>query len=255
MFSGRISDQPPKSQSRLNVGMDEIEMDNTSATLGLEHLQLKDRVYQHLRRAIISGEYETGAALREADISASLGVSKTPVREAFVRLQGDRFVELIPYRGAVVTGYSRRDLREVYEVREIVQGRCAARAASSGDDELRSALRQNVRDAREAISISTRQIEDVVAVFEAFDRLIYSQAGNGWINDIVADIEGHQRRIGRPTVDIPGRIERSAGEHERICEAIMMRDVAAAERLMRVHVNSVMNDQLATFDENGTEKP
>lgn len=210
-----------------------------------QHLQLKDRVYEYLRRAIINGDYEIGSALREIDISTALRVSKTPVREAFVRLQKDRFVELIPYRGAIVAGYTRRDLREVYEVRELVEGRCAARAASSGDDELAEALRRNVRDTQNAVE--NDQIDDVISLFENFDRLIYSQSDNKWINDIIHDLEGHQRRIGRLTVDIPGRIAHSLAEHEKIATAIIRQDAPAAEQFMRAHVISVMSDQLESF--------
>lgn len=232
-----------------------MPVNNASATLGHEHLQLKDRVYQYLRKAIIDGDFEIGTALRELDLSSLLGVSKTPVREAFVRLQSERFVELIPYRGAVVAGYSRQDLREIYEVRELVEGRCAARAALSDDDELRRALQHNVRETRKAVKTAKSgksgdvisKDADVITLFEDFDRLLYAQSNNKWITDIIADLEGHQRRVGRPTAAIPGRIQRSAKEHEQICDAIVRRDPTAAETLMRSHVLSVMNDQLESF--------
>lgn len=210
-----------------------------------QHLQLKDRVYEYLRRAIVDGDLEIGQALREVDVSTSLGVSKTPVREAFVRLQKDRLVELIPYRGAVVAGYSRRDLREFYEVRELVEGRCAARAALCDDEDLRAELVRNVAESRAAVAEG--RLAGVIALFEGFDRLIYTQSDNKWVNDIIHDVEGHQRRIGRLTVRIPGRVEQSLTEHEGICAAVAERDAEAAERLMRAHVLSVMNDQLEAF--------
>ncbi len=210
-----------------------------------QHLQLKDRVYEYLRRGIVNGDFEVGAALREVDISTALNVSKTPVREAFVRLQKDRFVELIPYRGAIVAGYTRRDLREVYEVRELVEGRCAARAAESRNDELCAALKRNVQETRRAIDEG--QLDRVIDLFEHFDRLVYSQCDSKWMNDIINDLEGHQRRIGRLTVDIPGRLEHSLEEHELICTAIVRQDSASAEQHMRIHVRSVMSDQLENF--------
>ena len=193
----------------------------------LNHMQLKDLVYEHLRRSIIEGEYEVGAALREVDISTSLGVSKTPVREALVRLQSDRFVELIPYRGAVVTGYSRRDVREMYEVREIVEGRCAARMAEADDDGARDELQNNLKDTWDAVS--------------------RGDAENRWFADLIDDLEGHQRRIGRPTVEIPGRIETSTRQHQAICDAILARDAETAEAAMREHVRSVLADRLGNF--------
>jgi DNA-binding GntR family transcriptional regulator len=211
----------------------------------LNHMQLKDLVYEHLRRSIIEGEYEVGAALREVDISTSLGVSKTPVREALVRLQSDRFVELIPYRGAVVTGYSRRDVREMYEVREIVEGRCAARMAEADDDGARDELQNNLKDTWDAVSRG--DVDAVIDLFEKFDGLIYAHAENRWFADLIDDLEGHQRRIGRPTVEIPGRIETSTRQHQAICDAILARDAETAEAAMREHVRSVLADRLGNF--------
>ena len=93
------------------------------------HRQLKDTVYLQLRDDIVSGALPPGAVLREAELATRFGVSKTPLRDALVRLQKDRFVEIPPYRSAVVVGYSRDDLREIYELRELLEGACARQAA------------------------------------------------------------------------------------------------------------------------------
>ena len=102
----------------------------TSAPVdGVEHRQLKDSVFLKLRQEIVSAKLPPGYLLREAELAARFGVSKTPLREAFVRLEKDGFVEIAPYRSAVVGGYSRQDLREIYEVRELLEGLCAREAA------------------------------------------------------------------------------------------------------------------------------
>src|ERR1700683_5465287 len=101
-------------------------------TQGLDHglhRQLKDAVYLQLRDDIISGALPAGAVLREVELVARFGVSKTPLRDALVRLQKDGFVDIPPYRSAVVTGYSDTDLREIYELRELLEGACARQAA------------------------------------------------------------------------------------------------------------------------------
>src|ERR1700683_75049 len=101
-------------------------------TQGLDHglhRQLKDAVYLQLRDDIISGALPAGAVLRGVELVARFGVSKTPLRDALVRLQKDGFVDIPPYRSAVVTGYSETDLREIYELRELLEGACARQAA------------------------------------------------------------------------------------------------------------------------------
>jgi len=116
----------------------------TSAPLdGVEHRQLKDSVYLKLRQEIVSARLPPGYLLREAELAARFGVSKTPLREAFVRLEKDGFVEIAPYRSAVVAGYSRQDLREIYEVRELLEGLCAREAALNIATEL--AVRQHIK--------------------------------------------------------------------------------------------------------------
>jgi DNA-binding GntR family transcriptional regulator len=75
-----------------------------------ERSQLKDQVYQELKQAIVDLRLEPGQPLREATLSAQLGVSKTPVREALVRLQEEGLVTIEPYRGATVSGYAHDDL-------------------------------------------------------------------------------------------------------------------------------------------------
>jgi len=94
------------------------------------HRQLKDTVYVQLRDDIVNGVLPPGTVLREAELAARFGVSKTPLRDALVRLQKDGFVEIPPYRSAVVVGYSRTDLREIYELRELLEGACARQACS-----------------------------------------------------------------------------------------------------------------------------
>lgn len=212
---------------------------------GLEHRQLKDRVYEHLRQQIIAVELRPGTALREVEIATSLGVSKTPVREAFVRLQKDRLVTLIPYRGAVVAGYSRADLCELYELRELLQGACARTAAHSISAADLTALTRNIRATHEAWE--RREHATVVELFDEFDAIMYRQSSNRWILDLIENLAGHLRRVGKLTVLIPGRLEASVIQHTQIHDAIVARDPVESERLMRSHIMSVMADQLAEF--------
>lgn len=212
-----------------------------------EHLQLKDRVYHHLRAGIVDGSYVVGAALREVDVASRLGVSKTPVREAFVRLEKDRLVELIPYRGAVVAGYSAEDLQEISQVRQLIEGACAKSAAQYSTEADDAEMEANI--AESVTALAAGDVATVVELFDTFDQLIYRHSHNKWIDDLIENLEGHQRRIGRLTVEIPGRMAKSLAQHQQIHDAIKSRDGAKAERQMRAHVASVMSDQLKSFTE------
>ncbi|MDQ6523119.1 GntR family transcriptional regulator [Nocardioides sp. LHD-245] len=208
-------------------------------------MQLKDRVYHHLRDGIIDGTYDVGAALREVEIASRLGVSKTPVREAFVRLEKDRLVELIPYRGAVVAGYTAADLEEISQVRQLVEGACARSAARHATEQDVAEIERNVEQSREALGKG--RVDRVAQLLDAFDQLMYRHSRNKWLDELVENLEGHQRRIGRLTVDIPGRLEKSVDQHQRILDAIRNRDERRAERAMQSHIASVMDDRLKAF--------
>jgi DNA-binding GntR family transcriptional regulator len=213
------------------------------------HRQLKDAVYLQLRGEIISGALPAGAVLREAELVTRFGVSKTPLRDALVRLQKDGFVDIPPYRSAVVTGYSATDLREIYELRELLQGACARQAALHISDEALTELAGIVAASAACVSggqaIAGRE-EELAGLIQQFDLLLYAQSRNSRIDEMVGNIRGHVQRIGRLTTGIPGRLAKSVSEHQGIYEAIAGRDGTAAETLMREHIRSVMADQLAS---------
>jgi DNA-binding GntR family transcriptional regulator len=219
-----------------------------TSTVGdaVEHRQLKDSVYLKLREEIVAASLPPGYVLREAELAARFKVSKTPLREAFVRLEKDGFVQIAPYRSAVVSGYSRQDLREIYEVRELLEGLCAREAAVNIATEDLAALNRVVRDSGEAIT--SGDTERLTGLLDEFDTILYAQSKNSRITAMLNNIRDHVTRIGRLTVAIPGRLDSSVREHQAIYEAIVSRDGPRAETLMRQHILSVMADQLASLD-------
>jgi DNA-binding GntR family transcriptional regulator len=216
------------------------------------HRQLKDTVYLQLRDDIVNGVLPPGAVLREAELATRFGVSKTPLRDALVRLQKDGFVEIPPYRSAVVVGYSRTDLREIYELRELLEGACARQAAFHIGVDALAELARIARASAECVSgeeVLAGREEELAGLLDQFDLVMYAQARNGRIDEMVGNIRGHIQRIGRLTTGIPGRLAKSVPEHQAIYEAIVQRDGAAAETLMRRHILSVMADQLTSLAE------
>jgi DNA-binding GntR family transcriptional regulator len=211
------------------------------------HRQLKDAVYAQILEKILDGTLPAGYALREGELAARFGVSKTPLRDALVRLQAEGLVSIPPYRSAVVVGYSQQDLREIYEVRELLEGACAREAALTISTDDLAELSQLIRDSAVCIAggeVLPGQEETLAALIDRFDVIMYAQCRNRRINEMVANI---RTRIGRLTTRIPGRMVKSVREHQAIYEAIVQRDGAAAETAMRRHILSVMADQLVNI--------
>lgn len=205
--------------------------------------KVTDWVYEEVRQAIIDLRLRPGEPLREAGIAEQLGVSKTPIREALTRLEQEGLVETTSFKGAVVSGYSPRDLEEIYELRGLLEGAAARSAADNASDETRAELRAVVGRSRELRDAG--DLAELAGLLGRFDLIVYDQVTNHRIQALIDNLRAHLTRIGKLTEGIPGRVAASVEEHAAIVEAIMRRDPDDAERLMRRHIASVLADQLA----------
>jgi len=186
-----------------------------------------------------------GEPLREATLAEQLGVSKTPIRQALTMLEQEGLVETTSFKGAVVAGYSRQDLLEIYELRELLENAAARAAAASMSKEDRARL--------EHISQESRRLQRdndtarLVALVSEFDDVLFDQVQNTRIRALIENLRAHLTRIGHLTEGIPGRIEASVDEHEKIVKAIVAQDQDQAEQYMREHIRSVRDDQLGAL--------
>jgi DNA-binding GntR family transcriptional regulator len=204
------------------------------------HLQIKEMVYRRLVRAIVELELEPGQQLRERQLAEQMGVSKTPIREAIVRLEKEGLVTVAPYRGAIVRGYTHSDIREIYELRELLEGFCARRAAMQIGEADETDLRTNVRRSR--LLLDRGEIEEIPGLFDDFDRILYRQAAGHRIGGLLVELDLLLERLGNLTVGVPGRLDASVRQHEEIVTAITKRDPGAAEAACREHIRSVFAD-------------
>jgi GntR family transcriptional regulator, trigonelline degradation regulator len=209
--------------------------------------KVTDWVYEELKDAIVDLRLAPGEPLREAALAQRLGVSKTPIRQALTMLEQEGLVETTSFKGAVVAGYSTRDLVEIYELRELLENAAARAAAESMSREDRARL--------EAISRESRKLKrgndaaGLAALVSAFDDVLFDQIHNTRIRALIDNLRAHLTRIGHLTEGIPGRIEASVDEHEKIVKAISARDLELAEQHMRDHIRSVRDDQLRALGE------
>jgi DNA-binding GntR family transcriptional regulator len=204
--------------------------------------KVTDWAYEEIRDAIIALRLQPGDSLREAALAERLGVSKTPVREALGRLEKEGLVETTSFKGAVVSSYSREDLVEIYELRELLEGAAARTAVERSSAEALDRLRTIVERSRELRAAG--ELDALADLLGEFDDVVYAQVENSRIAALIANLRAHLSRIGKLTEQIPGRVEASVEEHAAIVRAIGERDADEAERLMRAHIRSVLADQL-----------
>jgi DNA-binding GntR family transcriptional regulator len=191
------------------------------------------RVYQDLKRAILAGDYRPGEPLQEVRLSAEMGASRTPVREALQRLESDGLLTITPRRGAFVQQPTLRDFLDINELRVLLEP-AAARAATGL---LSQSVVAELRGAFEAISCDAPEEDDFAALRELDGRLHrtftetipnvrMAKIING-LNDMMQTVrETDMRRRHR-------ELHLSIGE---VLEAIERRDADAVETSMRRHV-------------------
>src|SRR6516162_1946735 len=206
--------------------------------------KVTDWVYEELKSAIVDLRLAPGDPRREAALAEQLGVSKTPIREALTRLEQEGLVETTSFKGAVVTGYSRQDLIEIYELRELLETAAVRIAAESMDDEGRARLERISDESQKLKNGSTARLATLIS---QFDDVLFEQVHNSRIRALIENLRAHLTRIGHLTEGIPGRIEASVDEHEKIVQAISARDPDLAEQRMREHIRSVRDDQLSAL--------
>jgi DNA-binding GntR family transcriptional regulator len=201
---------------------------------------LVDDLAARIRAKIMSGEIPIGAPLRQAELAAQFGISRTPVREALRQLQTGGLIEVVPNRGAVVRVPVPWEVREAYEVRAELESLAARRAVDRLDDSTIAELR----------SINTAMYEHSLAVAagteserdgndnDQFHSRIYEASANTRLSRMLGEInDAFPRNVSALVLkDSARHREENFREHEELLEAFAAGDGERAAELMRAHV-------------------
>lgn len=194
--------------------------------------------YHQLREAIVSGQFHPNERLVEAAIAEHIGAGRTAVRSALVRLDQEGLVKLERNRGARVRLISDREALEIEEVRAILEGMLARRAA----ERIRA---EDLRSLRELITQMRKRVEagDSIGYSElnaTFHQRIWSAADHPTASNLVGSLKSQGIRFQYQTALRPGRAQRSLREHEAIFAALKAHDGDRAEVAMRGHLGEVL---------------
>ncbi|AUT61957.1 GntR family transcriptional regulator [Paraburkholderia sp. SIMBA_049] len=212
----------------------------TPFTLSLQPIgtsaSLRDRAYAMLRAAIADADiYASRDEIRLDDraLSESLGVSRTPVREAMTLLEQEGFVRTIPRRGIYIVRKSKREIVEMVQMWAALESMAARLATLHATDEEIARLRHMFDQFRD--STPAEHIAEYSDANIAFHQAIVELSKSQIILDTIKNIFIHVRAIRRMTISQSDRASRSIVDHLRIIEALEKRDTELAERLVRQH--------------------
>ena len=215
----------------------------------LERSAAADGVYEALREAIVAKRLLPGDRLAEEQIAKQFGVSRTPVREALLRLEAEQFAARVARRGLVVRPIPEREVLEVYAVRAALDGLAASLAAEQSTPPDRARLRwisDQIREAAEQADY-VKMAELNIELHEA----LCDAAHNGMLLLFMRQIHDWVRRFGEAdtTFSRPGRAAEATAEHDEIISAIEGGHAELAGQLARKHMNRAREARVAMLRE------
>jgi DNA-binding GntR family transcriptional regulator len=206
-----------------------------SATLGSENAS-DVSLLTRLREMVLDDAFPPGTSLSEVRLADHFKVSRTPIREALKQLQVEGLVEIRPKVGTFVRKISRREIGEMFEVKEVLEGMAARLLARRGEVPELDILRANVRESD--IAASESDGDRYAALVHEFHQTIVEGSDNRKLVEHYTSLMNQlaYHRMVLRTVQKPGRLNRSNSEHHRILELITEKDGVGAELAMRDHV-------------------
>lgn len=195
---------------------------------------LRQQVLELLRNAILEGRFMPGERLIERELCALTGVSRTSVREALRHLESEGLVANIPNKGPTVATLTEEDAREIYEVREALEGLAGRLFAERGTGKQVDALQEAL--ARLTAAFKKGDMTLVVAETTHFYEVFLEGCGNSLISDMIRSLQARVIVLRKTSMSQPGRAPGSLAEMERIVLAIRKRDADEAEEACKDHV-------------------
>ena len=195
---------------------------------------LRGRVFHKIREDILSGRYKVREELREVAIGEEMGVSRTPVREAFRQLELEGLIQIVPNRGAYVTGITAKDVKDIYMIRSLLEGLCARLATEKIAKEQLEEMEENVYLAD--FHASKGHLDQMAELDNRFHDILYEACDSKMLEHTLRDYHQYVLRVRQKTLATNTRGRASNDEHRQIMEAIKDKDAGRAEQLANRHI-------------------
>jgi DNA-binding GntR family transcriptional regulator len=216
-----------------------------------------DQMYSVLRDEILTGQLRPGESLSVLKIADRFGASRTPVRDAFIRLESDGLVSLIDRQGARVSPISIRGVRDLFEMRIMLEGSATRQVAEAAehDDKIRGVFTDLISAFQDVAgqTPSPERRDRFYELAEAYDQAVIAHTRNEHLSRMVADLRPHSARLRIIAHSRPDRLEISLKEHLAMLTAIIEHDTDKAVAACTEHLSNTQKTILdAVLDPNGS---
>lgn len=201
-------------------------------------VSLADQVFEHIENDILSGKYAKGEIITESKLSAELGVSRTPVREALRRLSQEHLIEESG-KGSIVIGISEKDLDDIFLIRKQIEALAAKMAAKHHTEEQLSELKETL-ELQEFYFLKS-DTEHIKHMDNKFHHILYKLSGSTVFYDTLVPLHKKIQKYRRVSLQSTSRAKASVLEHRKIYEAIVSRDEELAFETTMQHIENAYN--------------
>ncbi len=196
--------------------------------------------YEQLFQAIEDGDLSPGDRLRETELAAQFGVSRTPIREAIRKLEADGIVEHKPRVGAVIRTLGQKEIVELYEMRIVLE----TTAASMASKHAAAAEIRALESLNAAMTEAAHDPIEVAALNRKFHRCIMDAARNQFLSQSYHALFHALSLLGKTTLETEARVSTVTAQHTDIINAMAAGDAEAASIAMRVHMEASLEHRL-----------
>ena len=206
-------------------------------------ISIAGQIFEQLEQDILIGKYKRGEILTELKLSEARGVSRTPIREALRRLEQEHLIEETS-RGAVVVGITEKDLEDIYEIRNSLEGIVAERAAANATEEQLEAMREVIELQQYYSQKDSDNADKIKDLDSQFHEMLYRLSASEIFVQTLLPLHKKLIKFRKASIRRHGRALQSAAEHQSIYEAIRSRDGQKAKELTLFHINKAKNNIL-----------
>src|SRR4030042_1163233 len=195
---------------------------------------LREEVYESLRKSILHGKLKPGQHLIEEQLSNQVGISRTPVREAFHKLEKDELVTRLPKGGFAVREFTKEDVEEIFGIRSALESYAVYLATLHIAPDKISTLEKKLKESEDAMAKGND--EKVVQLHTEFHDLLYKSCKSKKLVEMINNFRDYFYRYRSALLHIENGINYSNRDHRQMLEAMKNKNARLAERLVRKHL-------------------
>ncbi|MDF1526089.1 MAG: GntR family transcriptional regulator [bacterium] len=195
---------------------------------------LSEDIAESIKTAIIKGKFKPGEKIPEGELADSMGISRTPLREAFHKLENEGFIQIIPRKGAVVAAIDADEAINIYEIKSTLEG-LAARLAARNMKPKDIGKLEKINDELKEL-IDKNDLESFYKVHTKFHEGFVKMCANKRLIHMISNLNDHFNRFGIISLTLPGQFENAIAQHNEIIEGFKNGDQNLVEERVRTNV-------------------